>query len=198
MLQALRENLLRYVEFTDEELGLLLSKFTAVAVKKNDVFLCEGEVCRSVAFVSKGLVRLYFLKDGKEHNSGFFQPGSWVSEYASFLHQKPSLFFIEALQDTELFALNYETMQSLYNRAKAFERLGRLIAENLYAVYVYRNLSLVLQSPEERYQTFVRENPGLLALLPQKQIASYVGIEPESLSRIRARLRHPARARKTR
>lgn len=188
MLHNIKENLLRYVDFTDEEIMNLVSGLDSRVIKKNCFLLREGEVCKHVAFINKGLIRLYYVKDGKEYNSGFFQPGTWVSEYASFLHKKPSLFYIEALDDTELFLLSFENMQKLYNQGKAFERLGRLIAENLFLAYFKRNMSLMLDSPEERYLTFLKENASLVELIPLKHIASYVGVEPESLSRIRKRI----------
>jgi len=188
MLANVKENLLKYVSFTDEEIMNLISKLESKLLKKNHFLLREGEICRHVAFLNKGLIRLYYVKDGKEHNSGFFQAGTWVSEYASFLHKKPSLFSIEALVDTELFLLSFENMQKLYNEGKAFERLGRLIAENLFHAYFKRNMSLLLDSPKERYVTFLKENSSLVELIPLKHIASYVGVEPESLSRIRKRI----------
>jgi CRP-like cAMP-binding protein len=188
MLANVKENLLKYVNFTDEEIMNLISHLEFKLVKKNHFLLREGEICRQVAFINRGLLRLYYVKEGKEFNSGFFQPGAWVSEYASFLHKKPSLFFIEALEDTEVFLLNYENMQNLYDHGKAFERLGRLIAENLFFAYFKRNVSLLLDSPEERYMSFLEENTSLISLIPLKHIASYVGVEPESLSRIRKRI----------
>lgn len=188
MLQNVKENLLNYVDFTEEEITKLMSNLETRVVKKNDLVLREGEICKHVSYINKGLVRLYFVKDGKEYNSGFFEEGTWFSEYASFLHKKPSLFYIEAMENTELFLLNFENMQKLYGLAKAFERLGRLIAEDLFYKYVKRNMSLLLDTPEERYESFQKENPSLLNVIPLKHIASYVGVEPESLSRIRKRM----------
>lgn len=89
---------------------------------------------------------------------------------------------------TELFLLSYENMQKLYSQGKAFERLGRLIAESLFYAYFKRNMSLVLDTPEERYEIFLKENSSLLELIPLKHIASYVSVEPGSLSRIRKRM----------
>ena len=188
MLANIKESLLKYVDFTDEEIMNLVSILDSKVLKISHFLLREGEICKHVAFLNKGLIRLYYVKDGKEHNSGFFQSGTWVSEYASFLHKSPSLFYIEALDDTELFLLSYENIQKLYKDGKAFERLGRLIAENLFHAYFKRNMSLLLDSPEERYVAFLKENSALVELIPLKHIASYVGVEPESLSRIRKRI----------
>lgn len=188
MLQKIKENLLKYVEFTDEEITNLISKLETKVIEKNDLLLREGETCKYVSFINKGLIRFYYVKDGKEYNSGFFQAGTWVSEYVSFLHKEPSLFYIEAMDSTELFLLSYDNMQKLYSQGKAFERLGRLIAESLFYAYFKRNMSLLLDTPEERYQSFLKENCSLLELIPLKHIASYVGVKPESLSRIRKRM----------
>lgn len=188
MLQKIKENLLKYVPFSDEEITNLISKLETKVIEKNQLLLREGEICKHVSFINKGLIRLYYVKDGKEYNSGFFQSGTWVSEYVSFLYKGPSQFFIEAMNTTELFLLSYENMQMLYNQGKAFERLGRLIAESLFYAYFKRNMSLLLDTPEERYQAFLKENGSLLELIPLKHIASYVGVEPESLSRIRKRM----------
>ncbi len=188
MLQKIKENLLKYVEFTDEEITNLISKLETKVIEKHDLLLREGETCKYVSFINKGLIRLYYVKEGKEYNSGFFQAGTWVSEYVSFLHKKPSLFYIEAMDSTELFLLSYDNMQKLYSQGKAFERLGRLIAESLFYAYFKRNMSLLLDTPEERYETFLKESSSLLELIPLKHIASYDGVEPESLSRIRKRI----------
>ncbi len=91
MLQKIKENLLKYIEFTDEEITNLISKLKTKVIRKNELLLREGEACKHVSFINKGLIRLYYVKEGKEYNSGFFQAGTWVSEYVSFLYKKPSL-----------------------------------------------------------------------------------------------------------
>ena len=191
MQKHLLENLLQYVDFSEEEIALLLSKLNTRIFKKNSFFLKEGEVCKHMAFINTGLMRAYYLKDGKEYIVSFVEEGNWVNEHSSFLTKTPSLFFIEALEDTEVLLLGYDDLQDLFCQYKSFERFGRLIAECQNYEISKRNNSLLLETPQERYQNFVKEKGKYINVLPLKYIASYVGIEPESLSRIRNRLYGP-------
>jgi CRP-like cAMP-binding protein len=119
---------------------------------------------------------------------GFLAPGAWISDYRAFLCRTKSFMNIEALEDAEVFQLGYEKMQKLYTYGPKFERLGRLIAEKLFIVISERTSSLILETPEERYRQLIRNQPHLLEMVPLRQIASYIGVRPESLSRIRKRI----------
>lgn len=187
MLENIKKSITSLVDFEEEDLMYFLSLFTYKKIKKNQYFLREGEVCNQVAFINSGLIRSFFLIDGREQVDSFSLESEWITDYVSFLNRQRSAFYIQAMVDTELFLLSYENIQKIYDRGKAFERFGRLITEQLYIISVTRATSLLLEKPEQRYLTLLKEEPHLLALIPLKQIASYLGVEPESLSRIRKR-----------
>lgn len=187
MLENIKKSITSLVDFEEEDLMYFLSLFTYKKIKKNQYFLCEGEICNQVAFINSGLIRSFFLIDGREQVDSFSLESEWITDYVSFLNRQRSAFYIQAMVDTELFLLSYDNIQKIYDRGKAFERFGRLITEQLYIISVSRATSLLLEKPEQRYLTLLKEEPHLLALIPLKQIASYLGVEPESLSRIRKR-----------
>lgn len=187
MLEAIKKNLSN-LSLSPEELTTFLSFLTTKTIKKYDHFIKEDEVCNYVAFINKGLLRFYFNKDGKEHVSDFKLAGEWISNYGSFLSREKSLFYIDAMEDTELFLLSYDDLQKLYELGKAFERIGRLMVEQVFLRTLSRHVSLLTHNPEERYVKLLEEKPHLFERVPLKQIASMLGIEPESLSRIRKRV----------
>jgi CRP-like cAMP-binding protein len=192
MYRKIKGNITQYVPFTEQEVNIFLSKMHTKLIPKNEIYLREGEICKHVAFINEGLMRIYYVKEGREFTSRFSLTNQWVSEYASFLHQKPSVFYIQALKDTELLVLNYDDMQALYKLSSVFERFGRLLAEQLYIDILKKYSSLFLNSPAESYQELLNENRQILHLIPLKYIASSVGIAPESLSRIRKRMNTPS------
>jgi CRP-like cAMP-binding protein len=187
MLENIKKNIQGIVEFEEEELMFFLSLFTYKKLKKNSFFLREGEICNQVAFINKGLIRSFFLIDGREHVESFSLEGDWMTDYASFLVRQRSSFYIQTMEETELFLLSYDSIQKMYSRGKSFERFGRIMAEQLFTISANRSASLLLESPEQRYLKLLKEQPHLLTLIPLKQIASYLGIEAPSLSRIRKR-----------
>lgn len=189
MFDSIKESINSLSKLTNDEMVIFLSHMETKTIKQYDFYLKQGSLCRNVAFINKGLVRIYYVKNGKEYVGRFFEKNEWVTDYAGFLLKTPSLFFIEALEDTELFTLSYDNMQKLYSYGKSFEKFGRLIAEKVFIESYQRNVSLMLNSPEELYLALMKEKPHLLNSVPLKYIASYIGIEPESLSRIRKRIR---------
>ncbi|MES2652077.1 MAG: Crp/Fnr family transcriptional regulator [Bacteroidota bacterium] len=187
MFDTVKKNLSN-LSLSPEELTTFLSFLTTKTIKKYDFFLKEGEVCNHVAFVNKGLVRFYFMKDGKEHVSDFKLTGEWISNYGSFLSKEKSLFYIDAMEDTELYLLSYSDIQKMYDLGKTYERIGRLMVEQVFLRTINRHVSMLIHNPEERYVKLLEEKPYLFERVPLKQIASMLGIEPESLSRIRKRV----------
>ena len=187
MFDKLIKNLKSYLNFTDEEMSFFLSLFEYKAVKKYDHILRVGQVCNFAAYINKGLLRYYYITDNKEHTGRIFKEDSWTSEYASFLSKTPSAVSIEALEDTELFMLSYEGIQRGYDKAKVFERFGRLMAEALFIDVVNKSSDFLTKTPEERYLDLMQQEPEIINRVPLKHIASMIGIEPESLSRIRKR-----------
>lgn len=187
MFDKLIKNVNSYLSFTDEEMSYFLSLFEHKAVKKYDHLLRVGQICDFAGYINKGLLRYYYITEEKEHTARIFKEDAWTSEYASFLSRTPSVVSIEALEDSELFILRYEAMQRGYDKAKVFERFGRLMAEALFIDVVTKSSDFLTKTPEERYLDLLQQQPEIFNRVPLKHIASLIGIEPESLSRIRKR-----------
>ncbi|HVX49463.1 MAG TPA: Crp/Fnr family transcriptional regulator [Chitinophagaceae bacterium] len=173
--------------WTDMQQRLIVRKY-----KKKALFIEEGKVCREIGFIGKGSFRYYKLIDGIEVSTFFSFEHNWVSSYVSFLRKAPSFVTVEAMEDCEVLVLSYDDMQYLYNRYITFERFGRLMAEYLVGCLDDRMHSLLLKTPEERYLKTLTENSIYFERVPLHYVASYLGIAPESLSRIRKRVMQKA------
>lgn len=175
-------------EITESEWEELEQYITIKTLKKGEFLLKPGEVCRNVYFLNRGLVRFFYLVDGKEIITGFMDDNQFAADYSSFLLQAPSQKWIEALEDTELAALNFNDVQLLYKKMLNFQIFGRKMAELLFLAYDLDNTKLTTLSPEERYRKLLEKQSPLLQKIPQYMLASYLGITPEHLSRIRRKL----------
>jgi len=160
--------------------------------KKKQLFIAEGKVCREIAFIAKGSFRYYKTIDGIEVSTFFSFEHNWAGAYTSFLRKTPSFVSVEAMEDCEVLVLGYDDMQYLYDHYITFERFGRLMAEYLVTCLDDRMHSLLLKTPEERYLKTLTDNSIYFERVPQHYIASYLGIAPESLSRIRKRVMQKA------
>jgi len=161
---------------------------TVQQVRKGDFISKAGEVVKHVSFLNSGMARMYYRADDKEYITAFFLPGDYAADYESFLTQKPAHLFFEAMEDTEVINLSYDDMQRCYVEFPEFQKFGRLMAEFLYLMVSDRTASLILKSPEQRYLDFIERSPKWMNLVPQYMIASYLGVTPEALSRIRKRI----------
>jgi CRP-like cAMP-binding protein len=188
MYEQLRQYLSRFIQLTDEEFNNFTEKLAVKKLKRRELFFREGEVCKQVAFINIGCLRYYYVVDGEERTGQFFFENSFYTDYESFLAQKPSTQNIEALEKTQLLLLNRTDLYTLYEQNPKFERFGRLMAENAYLGLRHRNTQLLNLSPEERYLELIRERPKVMERIPQHYIASYLGIQAPSLSRIRKRI----------
>jgi CRP-like cAMP-binding protein len=149
-------------------------------------FLCRaGRVENYIYFLNRGATRNYFLKGGKELTVDFHFEGSFVSAYYSFLTRQPSPIWIEALSEIEACAIHHQSLHGYYDQYKAGERMGRLIAERQYTRRLEREIELLSMTAEERYARLMDQYPKLVSSLSVKHLSSYLGIHPESLSRIR-------------
>jgi CRP-like cAMP-binding protein len=157
-------------------------------VAKGDLLFQEGQVCRHVSFVNKGLFCFYINADGKQMVNMFVRQGEYISDYPSFVQCKPGTSCLEAIEDAEVIQLSYETVQEAYATIPAFQKFGRLMAEYLIIIIDEHSKLIYTHTPEERYRKMMRESNDLLQRVPQYLIASYIGITPEALSRIRKRI----------
>jgi CRP-like cAMP-binding protein len=177
----------RFLQLTDSEWADFSACCTKESIAKKDFILREGETCDYIAFIGEGIFRFYYVQEGEEHVTAFFFPGDFVTNYRSFLRGNPSDHFIEALKPSVIYKIRKKDLLALYDKHKSFERLGRFVAENLYLTVANRLDSFLHDSPEDRYQDLLQRNSKLLQEVPQYMLASYLGIKPETLSRIRAR-----------
>lgn len=182
-------NAFRYLIPLDEsDIAIIERLFEPKKLKEGEYFLEEGKICRHVGFIEKGLVRYYVNEEGQESTIYFNQEGEFICNFQSFLPQKPSMVTIQALEDTELLVISYEDLQTLYTDVRYGDRFGRLAVEQLFLTSSAQIRSLYKDPPAVRYQQFLDSYPKLVQRLQQYYIASYVGIKPQSLSRIRKRL----------
>ncbi len=180
-----RENIAQYVRLTDAEFDLYYSKLQFNRFKKRENLHSIGQVCRNAFLIVEGCIRYYNIVDGEEHTGQFFFEGAWYSDYESFLFNRPSEQTIQALEPTTVAMLSRSATEKLFVELPKFERFGRLMAENAFMGLRRRTESLTQQSASERYEELVNNRPKVVQRIPQRYIASYLGIRPQSLSRIR-------------
>ncbi|OJJ22019.1 hypothetical protein BKI52_08240 [marine bacterium AO1-C] len=158
--------------------------------QKDEMILPAGKTCNFIGFLYKGNTRVYEIVEGIEVNRVFFLEKNFVTEYYSFISQTPSKETIVCLDDCQILMINYEALQQLYAKHKSMERVGRCITEYMYIRQRNKVTNFLINNPEERYLYLLKENPQLLEKVPHYHIASFLGITPQSLSRIRKRLEH--------
>lgn len=153
------------------------------------MLLTPGQVCSCVYFNPTGIFRIYALDEkGIEKNFIFRLERSFFADYESFLHQSPSRYFIECIQETTLIALDAKSSALIYESVPPFQKIGRLVAEELYILTKERIEDFMLLNAEERYLKLVRKHPEVFEKIPLGYIAEYLNMRPQSLSRIRKRI----------
>jgi CRP-like cAMP-binding protein len=190
--QLIMESLIKAIKYfihlsPDEEI-IIGELFSELNLKAGDYFLEQGKICRYVAFINKGLVRYFINDDGVERTMYFNRENEFVSNYQSFVPQIASDKSIQAIEDTQLFVISYDKLQRLYQEIREGEKFGRLAIEQVFITSIQQLDALYTSPPELRYQQFLSSYPDLVQRIPQYYIASYVGIRPQSLSRIRKRI----------
>lgn len=188
MYGQVKNYLSRFINLSEEEFNRFTKKLVLKKLKRKELFLQAGEVCHSAVFINKGCLRYFYLVDGEEHTGQFFFENSFVTDYESFISAQPSKQNMDALEKCELLLLSKNNLYQLYDENPKFERFGRLMAENAYLGLRKRNNELLNLNPEERYLELIKARPKVMERVAQHYIASYLGIKPESLSRIRKRI----------
>lgn len=186
---SFKETICSIIPMSSFDFELLLPLIHKKAVKKQDYILREGEVCKSIFFLINGFVRMYYIDfNGNEINYRFTDKSNFFVDFQSVLTQKPSRYYWQAMQDSELFILPYKDVQQIYHTSPAWNNFGRLMAEHVYLQLNERVDMLLFMKPEERYLYLRNKQPHLFNQVSQSHLSSYMGIKPESLSRLRKRL----------
>ena len=181
-------NIKQLIRLGDGEEDLVTRLFTESVLQPGKYFLESGKICRSVAFIVRGLLRYFVTQDGVEKTFYFSREGEWVCNYRSFLPRIPSDSAIQAVEETVIRVVSYDGLQEFYRGVGEGERFGRLAIEQVFLTFIEQVRSLYADGPAQRYQQFLSSYPDLAQRIPQYHIASYVGVKPQSLSRIRKRL----------
>jgi len=186
MFEVLFEKLDEKIKLSEEEKELCKSFFTPKKLRKRQYILQEGDVCKYVTFVEKGMLRSYTIDEkGNEHIMQFAFEGWWISDHFSFLTGEPAIYNIDALEDSELLLLSKQAEEQLMERVPKFERYFRILLQNNLIATQRRLIGSLSQSAEERYNQLINGCPNIPQRVPQHMMASFLGITPETLSRIR-------------
>ena len=170
---------------THEEWMFFESLFVERKLDKNKIYLDEGDVCGKIGFVINGSFRMYYRVEGEEICKDFQFENQFIGSLASLLTGEPSAFTVEAMEKAEIFEISKSKLHQAYDQYKVWERFGRKYAELLFIYKEKRETSFLLDSPLVRYQKLQQQHPDHIQRIPQKYLASYLGIKPETLSRIR-------------
>lgn len=189
MSHLLRTNIETKVKLTDEEFEMIARVLRPKVVKRKKDLLRGGEHCRFLAFVEKGCLRSYSVdKKGVEHVIQIATEDYWIADLASFLSGRPGNLFIEAIEESHLILLYGEDLENLYKKIPALDRFFRILYSHAYVSTLDRLNHSFADSAEERYQKLLINHSNITHRVPLIHIASYLGITPESLSRIRKQL----------
>ena len=186
---VLAQELKEGAELTDEEVNLYMSFLVRKFIRKKDHLLMEGDISTDVAYITKGCMRRYIIDNhSKEVILNFAWEDHWIGDLESFISQKPTLYYVQALEDCELLLLSRNNFLRATEELPGFKKFhDNKVQRNHY--YTLKRLSFAKSAtPEEKYISLMEEQPQLFQRIPLHFIASYMGIEPESLSRLRKRI----------
>lgn len=173
---------------TENDWQIFSSKLIRKELPKKHLLLKAGQTEKYLSFVENGIIRFYIPKEENDLTFTFIFDNGFVSAYDSFLTRQPSTYNVETLTQTIIWQLSFDDLQIIYNETEIGSTIGRKSAEDLFLKKSKRELSLLTQTAEQRYLNLFTEQPHLLQFIPLKYIASYIGITPQALSRIRKRI----------
>lgn len=189
MYSRILQNIQRHVVLTDSEQAYFVSLLRKKSLRRRQYLLQEGDICRYENFIVQGCLRTYEVGlNGQEHVLQFGVEGWWIGDMYSFLTETPSKLNIDALENAELLQIDRASLEALYLEVPKFERFFRIIIQNAFIAGQQRLLSNLADNAEARYLDFLKRYPNIEQRVSNAQIASYLGISPETLSRIRKNL----------
>lgn len=188
-MELILQNIAKHIQLNEAESHAFMELLERRTLKPKQFLLVEGNICRYTTFVVSGCLKGFTVdKNGFEHILNFAPPGWWIADMYSLYTQQPGTLNIQAPGVTEVLQLSKINQEKLYHDIPKFERFFRILTENSLVAYQQRVLDGLSLSAEERYQNFCKKYPSLVSTLPQKEIASYIGVTPEFFSKMRSRL----------
>lgn len=178
-----------HIDLTSSEQDFVKDVLYVESHKKGDFLLRKGDISKAFFFNLKGIVRMFYTAEGEEKTTFFYVENSFVSSYESYVKQTPSSHYLECIEDCELVVITQESAFKLLEYSPKFESLARIMMEEELIIYQEIVASLIVLNPEKRYLQFLTTNKALLQRIPQYHIASYLGVNAESLSRIKKRIK---------
>lgn len=189
MFDILISHIQNKVSLTEEEKTELQSFFSVKKLKKKQYLLQEGAVCKCLSFVNKGLLKSYFTDEkGGENINMFAFEGWWISDFKSFINQEKAVLNIDAVEETELLMITLEDYDKLMLKIPVMDRYFRILYQNSLVTKDYRLIASNSYTAEEKYLQLVKKNPEMIKRVPHNLIASYLGLAPETISRIRKKI----------
>jgi CRP-like cAMP-binding protein len=183
--ELILQSIAKHIQLSSQEQEIFFSVLKNKKIKKKQFLSQEGDISKGPVFVIKGILRSYTVdKNGFEHILQFAPPGWWMADMYSMVTQKSGQLSIDALDDSEVLLLPKAELDKLYVSIPSFERFFRILAENSLIAYQQRIIGNLSQTAKERYNSFCKSYPSLIDCLPQKQVASYIGVTPEFLSKM--------------
>jgi CRP-like cAMP-binding protein len=183
-----KEYLTQVVSMDNETFECSINYLKTEKIQKGDFLIKEGQICKKIAFVSKGLFRVYYLKDGIEINNCFCLENSITCSFTSFVNQTPSTENIQALEDSVIVTLSFDSLNQLYNKSIQWQTVRRLLTEKECFRLSDRANTLSFETALEKYQNLLRLQPELIQRVSIQYLASYIGVSRETLSRIRSKI----------
>lgn len=176
------------LQLTEEHWILFSSKLEEKKIPKKTMLITPGDTENRLSFIDKGIIRLFIPGELEDITFGFAFEGQFVSAYDSFLTQMPCTYAMETLVDTLIWQISYDDLQHIYQSSREGNYIGRLAGEALFLEKARREISFLKDSAEQRYLKLFTHQPHLIKYIPLKYLASYIGITPQGLSRIRKRI----------
>ncbi len=186
MYTGIEAHIKKFVGLTEEEIAVLHAYMKRMVVKKKELLLKEGQVCKSNYFVEKGCLRLFFVDEkGAEQTTQFAIENWWLTDYSSFYRATPSQFYIQAVENATVISFDKSLQEELYKKLPQLERYFRNVLEVSYGAVQWRIKYIYNLSKEDMYRNFNSLFPGFVQRVPQYMLASYLGLTPQYLSELR-------------
>jgi len=189
MFEVLLSHIENKVDITEDQKKQIQSFFIVKKLRKKQYLLQEGDICKCLSFVSKGLLKSYFLDEkGNEHINMFAFEGWWISDFNSFVHQEKAVLNIDAIEETEVLMITLENYEKMMLEVPVMDRYFRILYQNSLVTKDQRLIVSNSYTAEEKYLQLAQKNPEMIKRVPHNLIASYLGLAPETISRIRKKI----------